>query len=169
MGFIRDFFKSRGDRVITCPETEEGAAVRIDALHAARTGQVHLSDCTRWPERAGCDEACVKQILESPHGCLVQALAADWYLGKTCTMCGRLIGPISWHEAPPAVIKEDGTTSEWKDIQLQHLEKVFRTSQPLCWYCNNVTELEQLKPELLTRRPVQTEARREPLKSENVF
>lgn len=169
MRFFKDFLKNRGPRVITCPETEEGAAVRIDALHAARTGQVRLADCTRWPERAGCAQMCVPQIEASPHGCLVQAIAADWYLRKSCVMCGRPIGPISWHEAPPAVLKEDGTTSEWKDILLQNLPAIFRTGKPLCWYCNNVAELERLNPSLITRRNVPAEPTRPPLKSENVF
>lgn len=169
MRFLRDFFKNRGDRVITCPETNEGAAVRIDALHAARTGVVELADCTRWPERAGCDEACLTQIAESPHGCLVQAIAADWYLGKSCAVCRRPIGAISWHDAPPALLKEDGTTTEWKDVALQHLEKIFQTSKPLCWYCNNVAELERINPSLITRRPTPVEPPKSVLKSDNVF
>jgi hypothetical protein len=169
MRFFNDFFKNRGQRVITCPETNEGAAVRIDALHAARSGQVRLADCTRWPERAGCAEMCLSQIAESPHGCLIQAIVADWYLGKSCVMCRRAIGAIVWHEAPPAVLKEDGTTSEWKDIPIQNLPAIFRTSKPLCWYCNNVAELERLNPALITHRNVPAEPPRPVLKSDNVF
>jgi hypothetical protein len=166
---MKDFLKNRGPRVVTCPETKEGAAVRIDALHAARTGEVRLADCTRWPERAGCDEMCLSQIAESPHGCLVQAIVSDWYLRKSCAVCGRPIGAISWHEAPPAVLKEDRTTAEWKDIPLQNLPAIFRTSKPLCWYCNNVAELERLNPVLITPRNVPAEPVQPVLKSDDVY
>ncbi|HEX7421105.1 MAG TPA: hypothetical protein VF505_14540 [Thermoanaerobaculia bacterium] len=169
MRFFRDFVKNRGTRVIICPETGNGAAVRIDALHAARTAEVRLADCTRWPERAGCDEGCLPQIEESPHGCLVHFIAADWYLGKSCVSCKRPIGPIPWHEASPAILKKDGTTSEWKDIPPQYLPELFGTSKPLCWYCNNVAELERLQPELITRRTVPVERAKEPLRSESVY
>jgi hypothetical protein len=55
-----------GARAVTCPETKQTVAVRFDALHAAVTGlqgksDLRLADCTRWPERAGCDEACMAE------------------------------------------------------------------------------------------------------------
>ena len=169
MRFFRDFVQNRGPRVITCPETGHGAAVRIDALHAARTAEVRLADCTRWPERAGCAEECLTQIEASPHGCLVHAIAADWYLAKSCVSCKRPIGPISWHEAPPAILKKDGTTSEWKDVPLPDLPELFSTGKPLCWHCNNVAELERLQPGQITRRVVGRVAVKAPLGSENVY
>jgi hypothetical protein len=55
-----------GARAVTCPETKQTVAVEFDALHAAVTGlqgksDLRLADCTRWPERAGCDEACLEE------------------------------------------------------------------------------------------------------------
>jgi hypothetical protein len=55
-----------GTRAVTCPETKQAVAVRFDALHAAVTGiqgksDLRLADCTRWPERAGCDQACLEE------------------------------------------------------------------------------------------------------------
>ncbi len=46
-------------RAVTCPETHQQVGVTIDTRHAAITGlwgraDFRLSDCTRWPERAGC-------------------------------------------------------------------------------------------------------------------
>ena len=84
-------------------------------------------------------------------------------------MCKRPIGAISWHDAPPAVLKDDGTTAEWKDVALQHLEKIFRTSKPLCWYCNNVAELSRLDPSRITTRRIPAEPRKPPLKSDNLY
>jgi len=54
----------RGTRTVNCPETHAPVAVRFDAWRAATTGlegkaKVSLAACTRWPEKAGCDQACI--------------------------------------------------------------------------------------------------------------
>ncbi|MFZ1919866.1 MAG: DUF1761 domain-containing protein [Terriglobales bacterium] len=54
----------RGTRTVNCPETHAPVSVRINALRAAFTGlsgkpKVSLASCSRWPERAGCDQACI--------------------------------------------------------------------------------------------------------------
>ena len=53
-----------GSRVVTCPENQRQVAVSIDGPHAAGTGMqgrpdLRLADCTRWPERCRCDQACL--------------------------------------------------------------------------------------------------------------
>ncbi len=169
MRFFSEFRRYRGRRIVTCPETLEDAAVSADAFHAATSGELRLADCSRWPERAGCAQTCLAQIAESPEGCLVRSIVTDWYVGKSCVLCHRPIGPIVWHEAPPALLRTDGTSAEWKDIPLELLRRTFQTSHPLCWYCNNIAELERLKPGWVTRRhgpPVEAEP---PLKSDGVY
>ena len=168
MGFFRRFRSARGDRVITCPETEEGAAVTLDALHAALTSEMRLASCTRWPERAACAQLCLSQIADSLDGCLVSSLVNRFYRNRDCALCGRAIGSISWHEAPPAVLKNDGSTSEWKDIPLPELAAVLHTGQPLCWYCNNIEEVKRMYPRLIVKRqrPVEKKA---PLRSDNIY
>lgn len=57
----------RGRRMVTCPETGRPASVQADASHAALTSavgrpQVRLSDCSRWPEKIGCDRQCLGQL-----------------------------------------------------------------------------------------------------------
>ena len=47
------------------------AVVELDAKHAATSGvlgheDLHLKSCTRWPERADCDEDCLPQALKNP-------------------------------------------------------------------------------------------------------
>lgn len=98
----REIYKRHsGGRLLACPENQQPAVVRIDARHAALTGvdglpQLRLSECTRWPEQANCNRACLpeaarakpfegrgfrlrkKQIYHLP--ILVAAFAA-WYLG----------------------------------------------------------------------------------------
>jgi hypothetical protein len=95
------FEQFSGSRLVACPEDQRPAAVGIDALHAAATGvdgcpELRLSSCTRWPERANCDQACLAQAIrgeaypagkrKSPtkqiyHLPVLVAAAAAWYLG----------------------------------------------------------------------------------------
>src|SRR5262245_53651717 len=140
-----------GVRVIACPETREGAAVRLKAL-----GDLQLSACSRWPERAGCGQECLPQIAASPDGCLLRSLVAQWYAGKSCVDCGRPIGAIVWHEAPPALRAPNGTSFEWKDAAPQDLPRLFRTHQPLCWQCHNVAEVTRAHPDLIVSRAART-------------
>jgi Protein of unknown function (DUF1761) len=54
----------RGIRTVNCPETHAPVSVRINALRAALTGlsgnpKLSLEACSRWPERAHCDQACI--------------------------------------------------------------------------------------------------------------
>jgi hypothetical protein len=54
-------------RTILCPENLEYATVTVDAARAAKTmlsgrQQLRITSCTRWPEMAGCDEACAVQV-----------------------------------------------------------------------------------------------------------
>jgi hypothetical protein len=89
-----------GGRPVTCPETHQSAVVGIDARHAAATVMdgspaLRLCECSQWPERAQCNQACLseaiaaepyrevagasrKQIYHLP--VLVAAFAA-WYVG----------------------------------------------------------------------------------------
>src|ERR1044071_6001838 len=82
------WFRYRGDRVITCPENRQPAGVRLEAGRAARTSLIggaefRLSDCSRWPEKSDCGRECLTQIAESPDGCLVRNILAEWYRGKS--------------------------------------------------------------------------------------
>ena len=143
----------RRTRIITCPETNEAAAV---------TGKSRLYSCSRWPERAGCDQACRIQIETSEDGCLLKSLAAKWYAGKSCVQCGRAI------DEPAALLLFDGDCREWSDFAPQDLPNLFAISEPLCWHCNNVMELARLRPNYIVRRdrPAETKP---PLRSDNVY
>lgn len=90
-----------GSRLVSCPENQRPVVVSIDTQYAAATGidgcpRLQLSACTRWPERANCDQACLseavqvgaykpakrktsaKQIYHLP---IALAAFAAWYLG----------------------------------------------------------------------------------------
>ena len=73
----RNWLKYRGQRVVTCPETKQSAGVVVDATHAAATVfgkalELRLSECSRWPEKAGCGQECLSEIRESGADCLVR-------------------------------------------------------------------------------------------------
>lgn len=141
-----------GKRLISCPETRATAAVDINIINTF-IGPLRLSDCTRWPEKAGCDQACVSQIEAAPQDCLVRNIAAAWYAGKHCAICERAIGTIVWHERPPALWAPDGTSVEWTDVAAEELPEIFATHAPLCWTCHATESFRREHPQLVIERP----------------
>ena len=148
-----------GKHLITCPETRDTAAVDINIIHTF-IGPLRLSDCSRWPEKAGCDQACVSQIAAAPAECLVRNIVAAWYAGKRCAVCAREIGPIAWHERPPALLAPDGASAEWIEVAAEELPKIFATHAPLCWTCHMAMAFRREHPELAFERPRIVEKRK---------
>lgn len=169
-GFFKALFRYRGTRVIVCPENHQPAAVTVDMLHAAQTTAVtgepdlRLRSCSRWPEMQGCGQGCLSQIEATPEQCLVKTIVASWYAGKKCVFCGREIGPIVWHERPPALRAPDGSTREWKEIAPEKLPDVFATHAPACWQCHIVEWMRREHPDLIVERrvPLEPEERLQP-------
>ena len=61
------YLKFRGTNVITCPETQQPATVKVDATRAALkhlvgSQTVRLRGCSRWPGRRDCGQQCVGQL-----------------------------------------------------------------------------------------------------------
>jgi hypothetical protein len=144
--------------VITCPENLQPAAVKVAAFDAAKwaalSGEkdLHLRACSRWPEMAGCDEACMSQIEASPERCLVHTIVTAWYAGKQCHFCSKSIGAIVWHERPPAVRLHDGRTMEWNDLAAEDLPNAFASGEAVCWACHIVEGFRLEHPELVVER-----------------
>ena len=141
--FARTYLKFRGQRVITCPENDEFAAVEVDARGAARAAllgheQVRLRECSRWPEKQGCGQECLSQIEASPKECLVRSMLDQWYAGSGCVVCGKEIGPIDWYKHKPALMNSDRRSVAWNDIPAETLPEVLATHFPVCWDCHIV-------------------------------
>jgi hypothetical protein len=154
---IRKYLGFRGSRVVTCPETRMPAGVAVDAWRATIDGilgkpRLRLQSCSRWPERAGCGEDCLREIERTPHGCLVRALLAEWYSGKSCVLCGASVGDINWHERRPALVAIDGTTHEWSEFAPEKLPEALWTHRPICWSCHVAQSFRRSFPELVTDR-----------------
>lgn len=149
----------RGVRVITCPETGSQEAVEIDAARAANAAVVQgwedvgLRDCSRWPERSQCDQACRPQISASADGCLARSLLERWYEGKACALCKSALTPIHWHDHKPAFVDENGMTIEWRDLPPETIPYVLQTHRPVCWNCHIAESFRRLYPDLVVDRP----------------
>ena len=77
------YSRLRGERLVTCPETQKAAAVDYDTKHLVKevlfgTPSVRLGECSRWPERQGCGQECLQQIEVSSEGCLVRGIVTQF-------------------------------------------------------------------------------------------
>lgn len=146
-------------RVITCPETGKREAVEIDPVHrlshaVAGHDDMRLRSCSRWPERADCDQPCLTQIAQAPDGCRVHAMLDAFYAGKQCASCGRSIGGSGdWAQHVPGLMRPDGSVTAWNEGPAQDLETVLATARPVCWDCTQVARVYQEHPDLVTERP----------------
>jgi hypothetical protein len=149
--------KYSGRRVVTCPENQRQAGVTVDARHAAatalgKTPELRLSSCSRWPERAGCGQACLSQIAAAPEDCLVRNILARWYEGKTCVSCQRPFEHIDWAGAKPAVLGADGISVEWNDVPADKLDEILATAAPICFGCHMAGKMVREHPDLAIDR-----------------
>ncbi len=147
----------RGKRVITCPENQKPAGVSVDARHAAATAlggelKLRLSQCSRWPERAGCGQECLSQIENSPEDCLVRNILAHWYEAKNCAWCGRPIGEIHVGDRKPALLTADRCSVEWNQIPAEQLQQTLATALPLCFGCHIANTMVREHPEMVIDR-----------------
>jgi hypothetical protein len=154
---VRLWWNYRGARVITCPENHRPAGISVDAAHVAaqpfaRSPQLRLSSCTRWPERAGCGQQCLSQVAESPEDCLVRNILIQWYAGKRCASCGQPIGEISLAGAKPAVLSADKVSVEWSQIPADRLPETLAAASPICFACHMGNTLVRSHPELAVDR-----------------
>lgn len=148
--WVGPWWKFRGDRAVRCPENHRPAGVRVDAWHAA--GGLRLSDCSRWPEKAGCGQECLAEVAASPEDCLVRTIAARWYHGKHCAVCGIEIGAVEWGPSEPALILTDKSTVQWKQVSADRLNETLETALPVCFACHMANTLVREHPELAIER-----------------
>jgi hypothetical protein len=154
---VRSYFALRGARVVTCPENHRRAGVQLDARRAAVTGlykgqELHLSACSRWPEKAGCGQECVAQIAQSGPDCLVNNILVRWYQGATCALCGKEIGEIDWTARKPALMTPEHMTIDWNMVPVEHLDEVLASHRPVCFACHLASTFVHDNPRLVVDR-----------------
>ena len=154
---IGAWLRYRGARVITCPENLQPAGVRLDARHAAASAlasapDLRLSTCSRWPEKAGCGQECLRQIEASPEDCLVRNILIRWYEGKSCALCAKPVGEIHLTEQKPALLTPDNVLLEWSEAAPEKLGAILETARPVCFSCYVATSFARQHPELVINR-----------------
>jgi hypothetical protein len=152
------FYRFHGTRVVRCPENGVHVAVHVDNTHAAATGlhggpDLRLDSCTRWPQMRHCGQECLRQIADAPEDCLIRNIAARWYCGKQCRMCGRVVGDFQWPDFRCGLRLADGRTVEWRDLPAQTLPAALETAEPVCWNCHIAETFRRAHPELVVDRP----------------
>ncbi len=150
MAFRIPFFRHRGKRIATCPETHAPVSVEINAV-LAEGNRFVITACSRWPERAGCDQACAPQIAASPEETLVRSIVAHWYAERTCAYCATPIreigGPVF-----PGLLTMDGRLREWKDVAAEELPRILENAVAVCARCELVESFRAKHPELVIER-----------------
>ncbi len=152
------YFKLRGARLITCPETGKCAAVELDATHAALVSPIglrrfRLSDCSRWPERKDCGQDCLREIQDSPEDCLVRTILTKWYKGKKCGLCGKTFGKINWLDHKPALMRSGNPSREWSEIAPLEISEALAGHIPVCFDCHIAETFRHRYPDLVLDRP----------------
>jgi hypothetical protein len=138
---IRTWWRFRGTRVVTCPETRRAAGVTVDVGHAMASAvweraDVRIAGCSCWPERCGCEESCVPQIEASPEGTRVTTMAERFFQGRRCVLCQRRIGPTRAGALQPGFM--DPLTRqvvEWTQVPAPDLPDAIARRRPLCPDC----------------------------------
>jgi hypothetical protein len=154
----RVLFRYRGKMLFTCPETGKAACVNVAASDAARTSltgrpKIHLSECSRWPERQNCGQQCLSQLGADPQNCLVWTKVSDWYRNRTCVYCHKPFGELHWHDHRPALLGRDRKTVEWNEVPAEKLPELFETHLPVCWSCHIAETFRRKYPESVIDRP----------------
>ena len=155
---LATWLRLRGTRVVTCPETHKPAAVTIDTGHAAVTAvweraDLTLATCSRWPEREGCDQACVPQIVESPDDTRAHSLAARFFDGQRCAICRQRIDRIHAGTLQPGLL--DPVTRDvdaWDEMPPEGLPDAFQTRLAICPNCTLVESFRRRYPDRVVER-----------------
>jgi len=156
---LQTYLKFRGKRIVSCPETHQDAAVRVSAGKAAweeivGSEQIHLSECSRWPEKEACGQECLQQIEKDPKACLVWTIINNWYQGQECSYCHKPFTEILWHDHPPALRDKNGKTFQWNEVRAENLHEMFATHSPVCWDCHIAETFRREHPDMVVdRRP----------------
>lgn len=148
----------RGKMLVTCPETHEPAAVKVNVGRAVVKRMVgrkelELCECSRWPERRECAQGCLEQVEPDPENHRVWTIAAQWFAGKKCVYCRTPIEKLSHFDRRPALLNRERKTAEWDDVPAESLPQAFSTDLPVCWSCHMTQTFVREHPDLIVHRP----------------
>jgi hypothetical protein len=138
---VQTYFRYRGKRLITCPETLTTEAVDVAARKAAAWAFIGESElctdkCSGWPERRDCGQECLQQIEADPENCLVWNIVSKWYEGQSCVYCHSRFEPFHYLDRALALMGPDRKTVKWEHFLPEQLPELFSTYKPVCWNCH---------------------------------
>jgi hypothetical protein len=138
--FLKTFQTFRGVRLLACPENRQPAAVSLGPWHAAVTGwfrapALEVRECSRWPERAGCNQACVTEVRAAPAEHLLNQMLDEWCHDRPCVCCGTPIHRIHVGAHQPHLMDPERNIVEWKQVRPERLPEVLRSCGPVCETC----------------------------------
>jgi hypothetical protein len=146
----------RGPRAVTCPNAGQPAGVQIDLRHmvaaaiAGKKPAIRIASCSRWPEHAGCGEACLGDATNPEN--TTRRIAERGFKDKTCIYCRKPVGDPHFLDHYPALRGSDDMTLGWPDIPPEQLRDAFQASTPVCWNCHIAELFRREHPELVTTR-----------------
>ena len=146
----------RGPRLVACPETGLPAAVFLDIRYSAvrsTFGRPHfrLQDCSRWPVRAVCGQACLADLEAAPDETRVSTIRDAFYAGKRCALCGWEFGRVRNDSDEAALLGPDRVTHEWSAFAADTLPVVLRSHAPVCRNCHVTRSFRRSHPDIFGR------------------
>jgi hypothetical protein len=148
--------RTRGIRVVHCPATDGSASLRVRPvrwLAGTRPGHLRVAECSQWPARRHCAQACLAEIESSPFACSFRRVLAAWYHGRRCAFCQRELPDIRWGELRPALLSPDGQIVSWSEIPPARLYEVLATHRPVCASCDVAETLRRRHADWIVERP----------------
>ena len=153
--FVMAWNQLSGTRVLVCPETRSPVGTTMKkpwtALEIAigLKPVMELDDCTRWPDRARCDQSCLLQLEGAPGDCKLRTMLATWYEGKSCAYCREPFGEINWSDHKPALLSPEGITVDWNDVDPEQIHRILGSHTQVCWDCHIAESFRREHPELI--------------------
>lgn len=139
--FLNAVDRYRGPRVVTCPADGKRVGIEIDAKHAAasavrgRGEDYKVTKCTSWPDRAGCEEGCTRQLEGHPDETLLREKLIEFYTAHSCALCGRSIRGIPPDRHGPGFLNDQRQKIGWQDLPLQDYPAALGKHAALCATC----------------------------------
>lgn len=136
----RRFLRFRGTRLILCPENSRLAAVELASWQISVAGLLgkalpRVRNCSRWPARAGCDEACVKQIGQAPAATRIETIVTEWCHDQSCRYCGAPLKKVHARRHDPHLIDAELRIFEWKEVPAEQIPQALRSCEAICENC----------------------------------
>lgn len=142
---VRSLWHRRDPRIVRCPETLDPVGLRVNHRFV-------VTACSRWPERAGCDQDCAVEVKALPEESLVRNIVTNWYRTRECTYCGQRVRAVSGAVVVPALRSPDGTLQEWRDVAPENLPALLETCVAVCAKCELAESFRHDFPHLVTDR-----------------